>query len=168
MGLLRQDQGMIVRAERNGWRDEWISNRHRAWGVNCPAVDLEFIMCEYNHGMPVALVEYKHVNAKPVDRKHATYRALIALADGYRHRPLPAFVALYNSQEATFKVQPLNQHAETYFGSLANTLMSEQEFVRHLYLLRKKVLTAEDEAVIRSLSASRGLALMESGDTLNA
>lgn len=157
---------MTVRVERNGWRDEWISNRHRAWGVNCPAVDLDFIMCEYNHGMPVALVEYKHVNAKPVDKKHATYRALIALADGYRHRPLPAFVALYNSQEATFIVQPLNQHAETYFGERADTLMCEQDFVRHLYLLRKKVLTAEDQAVIDSLSASLGMESLRATDTL--
>lgn len=30
--------------ERTGWRDEEISARHRIWGVNCPAVDLDFLM----------------------------------------------------------------------------------------------------------------------------
>jgi hypothetical protein len=31
---------------------------------NCPAVDLDFVMAEHNHGLPVALIEYKERHAK--------------------------------------------------------------------------------------------------------
>jgi len=31
-----------------------LSDRHRQWGDDCPMVDLDFLMCEYNHGVPVA------------------------------------------------------------------------------------------------------------------
>ena len=159
---------MKVKPDWNGWRDEWISNRHRAWGFNCPAVDLDFVMCEYHYGMPVALVEYKHMNAKAVDRSQPTYRALIALADGYRHRELPAFVARYESDNATFIIEPLNLHAKRHFGNVAGSRMCEQDFVRHLYLLRKSSLTASDEALINSLSTTTGMESSDLGGTLTA
>ena len=65
-----------VRAERTGWRDQALSDRHREWGFNCPSVDLDFLMVEYNIGLPVALVEYKNERAWMPDFRHATYRAL--------------------------------------------------------------------------------------------
>lgn len=37
-----------VAEERNGWRDERISKRHRQWGRDCPAVDIDFLMLEYD------------------------------------------------------------------------------------------------------------------------
>ena len=49
-----------VRQERTNWRDQELSARHRTWGFNCPAVDLDFLMVEYNIGKPVGLIEYKH------------------------------------------------------------------------------------------------------------
>ena len=32
-----------VRQERSGWRDMRLSERHRRWGWNCPAVDLDHL-----------------------------------------------------------------------------------------------------------------------------
>lgn len=54
--------------ERSGWRDQEISLRHRKWGFNCPCTDLDFMLLEYNHGAPVAVVDYKHhEKQKPLD-----------------------------------------------------------------------------------------------------
>ena len=48
-----------VKKERNGWRDEAISLRHRLWGWDCPCVDIDFLLIEFDKSLPVALVEYK-------------------------------------------------------------------------------------------------------------
>lgn len=117
--------------ERSGWRDEEISARHRAWGVNCPAVDLDFLMVEYNVGAPVALVEYKHHRAQEPNLKHATYLALVDLADS---AGLPFVVAFYWPKAWTFRVLPINGFAKrTYSGK---GLLSERRFVESLYHLR--------------------------------
>lgn len=142
----------VWRTERSGWRDAALSQRHGAWGFNCPAVDLDFVMMEYNHGKPCALVEYKHVRAKPFDPRHATYRALIALADGYAAGPLPCFVAVYDPTDWSFVVTPLNDRARRHYQHCAGDVLSEQRFVRSLHLLRKSVLSAEDEAAIQQLN----------------
>lgn len=140
------------RTERTGWRDEKISLRHGEWGFNCPAVDLDFVMLEYNHGKPCALVEYKHKNAKPVNASHATYRALVSLADGYKSGPLPCFVAIYDPDAWTFTVIPLNDRARDHYRHCEGQVLTEQRFVRSLHLLRKSVLTKEDEDAVSRLN----------------
>jgi len=138
------------RAERTGWRDAELSRRHGSWGFHCPAVDLDFVMLEYNHGTPCALVEYKHINAAEVDPDHATYRALVALADE-RTDPLPCFIARYDPDDWSFVVTPLNERARQHYAHCAGQRLTEQRFVRSLHLLRKSVLLAEDEAAIAAL-----------------
>lgn len=140
------------RTERTGWRDAELSKRHGAWGFNCPAVDLDFVMMEYNHGKPCALVEYKHIRAKQVDTNHATYRALIALADGYSDGPLPCFIARYNPSNWSFIVTPLNEVARSHYAHCIGKTLSERRFVRSLHLLRKSILSQEDEAAIDQLN----------------
>jgi len=140
------------RTERTGWRDAELSKRHGNWGFNCPAVDLDFVMMEYNYGKPCALVEYKHMNARQIDPTHATYRALIALADGYKYGSLPCFVARYNPDDWSFCVIALNDKAKYHYGHCEGEVLTEQRFVRSLHLLRKSVLTAEDEAAISALN----------------
>lgn len=142
------------RKERTGWRDAELSKRHGAWGFNCPAVDLDFVMMEYNHGKPCALVEYKHKNAKPVDPRHATCRALVALADGYKHGPLPCLIARYDPHDWSFVVTPLNNRAKEHYRHCNEEPLTEQRFVRSLHLLRKSVLTEEDEAAISELNSA--------------
>lgn len=132
-----------VRGERTGWRDEGISKRHRTWGFNCPAVDLDFLVAEYNMGKPVALIEYKHHQAREPSLSHATYRALTALADGYNQTPLPFLVAFYWPDVWAFKVTPVNAAAQSAFAH--NEALTEYEFVRRLYRLRRLALTRELE-----------------------
>lgn len=141
-----------VRLERTGWRCQDISDRHRTWGFDCPAVDLDFVMAEYNHGLPVALVEYKHRQARAPNLDHATYRALAALANGYSDGPLPFFVTFYDPVRWWFRVVPVNDPARLHYGDRANIPLSEERYVRSLYALRKAVLTAADENLIGLLS----------------
>ena len=140
------------RTERTGWRDAELSKRHGCWGFNCPAVDLDFVMMEYNHGKPCALVEYKHKYAQQINPNHATYRALVNLADKYSDGPLPCFVAIYDPEDWSFLVVPLNDTARTYYKHCDGERLSEQRFVRSLHLLRKKVLTVQDESAISQLN----------------
>jgi hypothetical protein len=143
----------IWRKERSGWRDQAISERHGAWGFNCPAVDLDFVMLEYNHGKPCALVEYKHKFARKVDPSHATYRALIALADGYSGGPLPCFVAIYDPDYWSFTVVPLNDIAKQYYKHCDGETLTEQRFVKSLHLIRKSILSEEDKKAIGQLNS---------------
>jgi len=138
--------------ERTGWRDAEISGRHRLWGFNCPAVDLDFVMMEYNHGKPCALVEYKHERAEPFNPRAANYRALVALANGYAPGALPCFVAVYDPADWTFIVHPLNDAARNHYCTSDAVYMSEREFVRELHLIRRAVLSLDDETAIAQLN----------------
>lgn len=130
-----------VRQERTGWRDEAISSRHRVWGFNCPAVDLDFLVAEYNVGKPVALIEYKHHRAWVPQLQHATYRALADLADGYRDSPLPFLVVFYWPDIWAFRILPVNDAAHDHFHT--GETLSERDFVSRLYRLRRLVLAHE-------------------------
>jgi len=141
-----------VRQERTGWRCKQISDRHRKWGYNCPAVDMDFMVAEYNYGKPVALVEYKEASAREPSLTHPTYQAISALADGYADGPLPFMVVFYNTRHWCFRVVPVNEKARRYYAHVAGAVITEQRFVRSLYLLRKTVLTKQDEAAIARLN----------------
>lgn len=125
-----------VRPERSGWRDARISARHRQWGFNCPAVDLDFLMVEYNVGRPVGLIEYKHFSAKPPVLQHATYRALSALANV---SSLPFLVAFYWPESWSFRVIPVNEFAHQHYSDWEP--LTERQFVTRLYKLRRLKLT---------------------------
>jgi hypothetical protein len=120
-----------VRDERTGWRDEKISGRHRKWGWNCPAVDLDFVMVEYHMAKPVGLIEYKHYKAQMPDFNHATYRALGDLAN---RSNLPFMLAFYWPDIWAFRVHPLNQLAARYFNK--GEVLTERDFVATLYRIR--------------------------------
>ena len=141
--------------ERTGWRDEEVSGRHREWGFNCPAVDLDFLMVEYNLGAPVAVVEYKHHRARMPDLKHPTYRALCDLADNYSSAagPLPFILAFYWPEIWAFKVYPVNGVALEFYKQASefdgrSILLTERRYVRSLYALRR---IAVDKRVINRL-----------------
>lgn len=128
-----------TRLERTGWRDESISQRHRAWGYNCPAVDLDFLMVEYNFGKPVGLVEYKHHHstAQP-NLLHPTYRALTELANA---SGLPFIIAKYWPEIWCFRVLPVNDVAKKHF--LMCEELSEMQFVTRLYRIRNMTISRE-------------------------
>ena len=143
-----------IRQERTGWRCQAISERHREWGFNCPAVDLDFLMAEYNYGKPVALIEYKDRRARLPDIRHATYRALAALANGYAEGALPFIVAFYDPDAWWFRVIPVNQAAIEHYRHCMDDVLSEQRFVKSLYLMRKRTLNALDEKIIGGLNTT--------------
>ena len=147
------------RKERTGWRDLALSERHGHWGFNCPAVDLDFVVVEFNYGKPCALVEYKHKNASTPDIGHATYRALVDLADGYKSRQLPCFIAVYDPIVWAFKVTPLNDSARKHYAHCDGEWITEQRFVKSLHLLRKSVLDADDKSAIAALNNETAAAL---------
>lgn len=120
-----------TRAERTGWRDQSLSERHRRWGWNCPAVDLDFPMVEYDSGKVVALVEYKNEHAAPQKASHPTYQALCDLAE---RANIPFLVARYADDFSWFKAVPLNNSAKHFLPETQQ--MTEHDFVALLYRMR--------------------------------
>ena len=120
-----------VRAERTGWRDLGLSERHRRWGWDCPAVDLDFLFLEYDRGKAVALVEYKHERARPQYASHPTYQAMIDLGN---RAGVPVFAVRYADDFTWWKVTPLNPVAKQWLPQ--HTEMTEREWVTFLYRLR--------------------------------
>lgn len=120
-----------VREERTGWRDLSLSERHRHWGWDCPAVDLDFLFLEYDKGKATAIVEYKHESAKPQYKSHPTYQALIDLAT---RAGVPCIACRYANDFSWWKITALNKEAEKWIPE--TSIMSEAEWVRLLYKIR--------------------------------
>jgi len=124
-----------VRLERTEWRDQELSARHRQWGFNCPAVDVDFLMIEYNHAKPVALIDYKHFKAIAL-RRHE--RSMVAITELANRASLPFLVAYYWPDIWAFRVYTMNDRAQKYFTDAE--LLSERDYVERLYALRSMVL----------------------------
>lgn len=120
--------------ERTGWRDEGLSRRHRNWGFNCPCVDLDFLVVEFDQSEPVALVEYKHEQAQPLLSSHPSYRALMALG---RRAKVPVFAVRYGGDFSWFSVTPLTREAKLAMPEPSR--LTEVDYVRFLYKLRKRI-----------------------------
>lgn len=120
-----------VREERTGFRDLSLSARHRKWGWDCPCVDLDFLLIEYDRGLPVAIIEYKNEHAAPQYASHPTFQALINLGT---KADLPVFFVRYSDDFSEWVVSPLNAVAHKHCDQ--KTLMSEREWVTFLYKLR--------------------------------
>lgn len=124
----------IVKTERTGWRDEKLSLRHREWGWDCPAIDIDFLALEYDTGDPIALIEYKNEHAKPQYRSHPSYQALIKL--GTRAN-LPVFAVRYADDLSWYRVVPLNSIARNHLNTTKT--FDEHDFVSFLYKLRNRL-----------------------------
>jgi len=120
-----------VRAERTGWRDLGLSERHRRWGWDCPAVDLDFLFLEYDRGKAVALVEYKHEKAKTQYSSHPTYQAMIDLGD---RAQVPVFGVRYKDDFLSWRVVALNDCARQWLPE--RVTFTEREWVTFLYHIR--------------------------------
>ena len=108
-----------------------LSERHRRWGWDCPAVDLDFIFLEYDRGVPTAIIEYKHQLAKPQYPSHPTYQAIITLGNLAN---TPVFAVRYADDFSWWKVIPLNDCAKGILPDRKQ--MSEEEYVTFLYKIR--------------------------------
>nr|MBC8360907.1 hypothetical protein [Candidatus Desulfatibia profunda] len=120
-----------VKNERTGWRDLALSERHRKWGWDCPAIDLDFLFLEYDKGQPVAIVEYKHERAAPQYASHPTYQAMINLGT---RAGIPVFCARYKSDFSSWIIISLNNYAHSWLPE--RTEMTEREWVTFLYKIR--------------------------------
>jgi len=128
-----------TRKERTGWRDQQISQWHREWGYNCPAVDIDFLLVEYNFGKPVALIEYKHNRIfTTCNLNHPTYKAISELANRSR---LPFAIVYYTNEPRGFMAEPVNELSRRWF--IKHELLSEYEFVMKLYAIRGNQMAAE-------------------------
>ena len=128
---MEHNQTRTVKAERTGWRDLRLSERHRRWGWDCPAVDLDFLFLEYDKGKAVALVEYKHELALVQHSTHPTYQAMIDLGN---RASIPVFGVRYADDFTWWRVVPLNSWAKTFCE--AQVTMTEEEWVTFLYHIR--------------------------------
>lgn len=129
---------MEVREERTGWRDHRIGLRHRSWGWDCPAADIDFLMIEYDRGKAKALVEYKHELANEVRVAHPSIRAIVDLAD---RAGLPAFVVRYAGNFSWWYPTPINDAARTFLSEPRH--LSEEQWVELLYRIRGRSLPPE-------------------------
>jgi len=120
-----------VKKERSGWRDLSLNERHRKWGWDCPAVDLDFLFLEYDKGLPVAIVEYKHERAPKQFASHPTYQAIINLGTWAK---IPVFAARYKDDFSEWMIVPLNEFAKEKLSE--RQAMTEREWVTFLYELR--------------------------------
>ena len=120
-----------VRPERTGWRDEALSRRHRRWGWDCPAVDLDFLFLEYDRGKASAIVEYKNEHAAPQYASHPTYQAMIDLGN---RAGIPVIACRYSDDFTKWNVVPLNAEAKKYIKERAT--LDEAGWVRLLYRIR--------------------------------
>ena len=120
-----------VSPERTGWRDQRLSERHRRWGWDCPAVDVDFLMLEYDRGKASALVEYKHEQAAPQYPTHPSYRAMIDLGD---RAGIPVFGVRYADDFSWWRVTPLNGLAKKLLSE--QTRMTEEDWIKLLYRIR--------------------------------
>ena len=120
-----------VRPERTGWRDEALSRRHRRWGWDCPAVDLDFLFLEYDRGKASAIVEYKNEHAAPQYASHPTYQAMIDLGN---RAGVPVIACRYSDDFTKWTVVPLNAEAKKHIKERAT--MDEAGWVRLLYKIR--------------------------------
>ena len=136
-----------VTPERTHFRDHALSLRHRQWGYDCPAVDLDFPLVEYNRGEASAIVEYKFAAAGKPDLTHPSLRALAGLANA---AGIPFIVALYTREPWTFQVFRGNEHANRIYRE-DGRILTEREFVESLYFMRNRTLTAADEQYLAPL-----------------
>jgi hypothetical protein len=124
-----------VRAERTGWRDWRISLRHKCWGFDCPAVDIDFPMIEYDRGRCMAFVEYKHecsaMLSKEEIEKNRSFQAMTHLGN---QAQVPVLLVKYANDFSWFRVFPLNYVAKFFIPKCAE--MGEREYVELLYKMR--------------------------------
>jgi hypothetical protein len=122
-----------------------LSRRHREWGIDCPAVDVDLLLVEFDHGRPSALIEYKHWRAALLERDHPSYKAIRALADGSR---IPFIAARYWPEHWTFEGQSMNSAGERLLPRRQR--FDEIGWVRFLYRLRGREMPVELTAQLRS------------------
>lgn len=117
-----------VRKERSGWRDEAMSELHRQWGWDVPAVDIDFLLLEYDLGRPRAMIEYKHERAKSLPLDHMSYKAMTAFND---KAGTPLFYVRYGHNFDWWMIMGVNALARKMYPHCEH--LTQRRFVELLY-----------------------------------
>lgn len=130
--------------ENTFWRDGELSARHREWGFDCPAVDLDLLIhsdglaafdvtvfLEYDYSIPKALIEFKKASLASDWSPDSNVDALSLLAS---LGAIPFFIVFYDLEQNKFEVRPQNQVATKRWRSVMK--YNELSFVRLLYKIR--------------------------------
>ncbi|PYS91095.1 MAG: hypothetical protein DMF62_03050 [Acidobacteria bacterium] len=120
--------------ERTNWRDERLSKWHQNIGADCPAVDLDFLLVEYDRGEAMALVEYKHHRCRRPTFQEPSYAALRDLCAGAE---IPLICCIYSDDLTTWDAYPLNIHAELWLNG--PTQLTENQWIDLLYRIRGRI-----------------------------
>ena len=134
----KRNMELNVKEERTGWRDQRISELHRTWGYDCPALDIDFLMLEYDHAIPSALVEFKHENAPPLRMGHPSIRTLKELCN---RANIPFFLVRYADNFSWFHVTPGNDRASEFVTEPVR--LTELEWITLLYRCRGRAVPDE-------------------------
>jgi len=126
-----QNNDQPVKGEQTFWRDMKLLLRHRAWGWDVPAEDIDFL--EYDERKAIALFEYKKTTDLATCKANinANIQALINLGD---RASLPVFCTFYTTNLKWYRVFPLNQYAKE--TGPPDGIISEYKYVDFLYWLR--------------------------------
>ena len=130
--------------ERHYKRDGILSQKHRRWGYNVPAVDIDFLLLKYDNARAVALIEHRH-NHGDLNPEHSNSRALKDLAE---RAGLPYFIVKYRYQTDTrdlwapatvdtpafFQIHPMNDKA--LLCDMPGGWCTEQEYSGWLHKIR--------------------------------
>lgn len=132
--------------ERHGKRDNIISEKHRRWGSNVPAVDIDFLLIEYDRAKVQALIEYRHANGNI--RQDASIKAITDLAN---RAGVPFFIVRYRyatddgtlwkkatvDTPAFFQIFACNEQAEQLWSTQdVDSWLTEDEYVVWLHKIR--------------------------------
>jgi hypothetical protein len=116
-----------------------LRDRHRLYGAQCPALDIDCLMIETDFFKTQAIIEYKRypyfVNVKSVQ-----CRTIKQLAADLKVE-IPAAVVVYNpANNFDVFVVPLNQLAKEAFETYCKPgrWMPERHYVQYLYRIRGK------------------------------
>jgi len=133
--------------ERHNRRDEILSAKHRRWGYNVPATDIDFVLCEYDRQIPKALIEHRHINGSVhFDANMTAIHHLANMAS------LPFFIVQYRylgddgelwkehvtiDTPAYFRIIIGNEHADKlWFTQDVDTFITETEYQAFLHEIR--------------------------------
>ena len=115
-----------------GWRDAALRERHRLWGVNVPAADIDLFI-EYDKAYPRACIEYKREEAGV---QHSTMPNNLALIRLCKPAEVPVIAVRYAADFSGFTATPLNDFAKAHVPECIT--LSEEEYVKVLYTLRDR------------------------------
>lgn len=128
---------MTVRERRGYYHDDWLRDRHRLWGFDCPATDIDFIAIEFNNEAPTALVDYKEDHhTQNLNDSRSGRNAIKALANNSK---IPFYVVRYVEHGNTYRVLSQNEYGYKRLlehGNIAGKTLTEVEYVSFLYWLR--------------------------------